>query len=157
MSNELEWKQHVGKVSATLQLFLFEMRASEVTEIFGVRPTFIDHTDVPAAFTSRGLSGGRECAIWCFDTARHIYVGTTVDEHLRYLLGVFRPLRSRLEDLRPRPVVWVRLRYESTVAGSGVGPQIDANCLAGLAELGTTLFVEVIQIEFRKSPGVGDS
>jgi hypothetical protein len=146
MSIEAQWKSHVGKVSVRLELVGFDLQPDQLTTAFGLEPTLSDYTHVPAQFTPGGLLGGRGFGKWCYDTAAHLH-SHDVNEHLRHLLGIFRPLRSQIDELRPRPALVVCVHYESTIAGTGAAPLIDADCIAGLAELGASLVVQVFKID----------
>ena len=138
-------ERHVGKIQVTARLFCVGMKADEVTEALGVEPTEAQTAHEPANFGPGGLKGAQECSLWTYETAFKVR-SSDINEHLGHLLDVFLPLRSRIEDLRPLPHISVSIYWESTIAGVA-GPQIDARCIRGLAELGASLEIKVAKIE----------
>jgi hypothetical protein len=150
MPLEPQWKRHVGRVSATLELLCFETHQDAVTEALGIKPTSAQTAHEAAAFTSSGLIGAKDAALWCYDTASRVS-SSALSDHLRHLLGVFLPIKSRIEELRPHPHVRVRVYWESTMAGIA-GPEIDAECISGLASLGATLDIRVAKIDEAPAP-----
>jgi hypothetical protein len=140
-----EWKRHVGKVSATLRLFCPEKHPDDLTKILGIQPTDTGYDHTPATFTPSGLQGGQDCGMWCYDTSGSVS-SPELSEHLRHLTKLFLPLKSRIEELRPRVWISVFVYWESTIAGIA-GPTIGPDCLAGLAELGATLDICVAKID----------
>jgi hypothetical protein len=149
-ASQPEWIRHVGKVSATLQLYCARISGKELTEALGVQPTLAQTAHERAAFGPCGLTGAEDYTLWSYDTSTKV-TAADVNEHLRHLLGVFLPIRSRIEELRPSPRILVCVYWESTMAGVA-GPQIDAECISGLASLGASLHIKVAKID-----KVGDS
>ncbi len=141
MEYQPQWKRHVGKVSATARIYCIDMTAEQITEALGVKPTRAQ----TAHERPGGLKGARDVTLWSYDTSSEI-ASTVLNEHLRHLLGVFLPVKSRIEELRPLPHVSVSIYWESTIAGFA-GPEIDAQCLSGLAALGASLQIKVAKIE----------
>lgn len=91
--------------------------------------------------------GGKEaCAAWSYDSESHV-ASRDINAHLRHLIEVFVPRRRRLEQLSPRVMFMVDVSWESKFAGTGIGPTIDKECIAGIAQLGASLTVQVIQID----------
>jgi hypothetical protein len=136
-----DWKRHVGKVAATVQLFCVDMTAKQVTDALGVEPT--------DAQTARerigGLQGAREATLWRYDSSSKI-TSSDLNEHLKHLMNVFLPLKSRIEEFRPLPHISFSIYWESTIAGIA-GPEIDAQWISALAELGANLKITVAKID----------
>lgn len=109
-----------------------------------MQPTLAQTAHERAAFGPGGLTGAEDCTLWSYDTTK--ITASDVNEHLRHLLAVFLPIRSRIEELRPSPRIIVSVYWESTMAGVA-GPQIDAECISGLAGLGASLHIKVAKIE----------
>jgi hypothetical protein len=145
MALQAQWKRHVGKVSATVRFFSPGMGGTQLTEVLGVEPTLAQTAHEPAIFGPWGLKGADDCTFWSYDTATKVS-SSDLNEHLRHLLTVFLPLKSRIEELRPPPHISVSVYWESTIAGIA-GPQIDAACIAGLAALGAGLQIKVAKID----------
>jgi hypothetical protein len=145
MAFEAQWKRHVGKVSATLRFFCVEVHPDELTKLLGIQPTETSYDHSPAMFTSSGLQGGKNCGLWSYDTSG-LLGSHEISEHLRHLLKLFLPLKSRIEELRPRPWIRIDIHWESTIAGIA-GPHIQPDCLVGLGELGATLDIRVTKID----------
>src|SRR5687767_12130314 len=104
MPSEPQWQRHVGMVSAILMLGCPEMNADEVTAVLGIQPTFSDTLQEDITFSPSGAFGGKECATWEYGTAERVS-STDINEHLRHLLLVFLPLKSRIEELRAATAV----------------------------------------------------
>jgi hypothetical protein len=115
------------------------MRPEALTESLGIEPSFTDVSYVGRCGTGRK----EECGVWSYDTATDLS-SHEVREHIEHLLHLFRPLNSRIEEVRPRPNAFVHVRCEPTIAGGNLTPRIDADCIAGLAELGAALTVEIV-------------
>jgi hypothetical protein len=127
-------------ISASLTLVGYDVRPEDVTSTLGVQPTSTDVTHFPAKFVGSAVCGGRDCGMWSYKTS--VVVATSdVGEHLRHLLHLFRPLRSRIEEFNPRLRVFIHLRSRST---NGISPRIEPDCIAGMAELGACFTVELI-------------
>ncbi len=137
-------KPHAGTVSAALTFVGYEMRPDEFTALLGVQPSFVSVSQLPAKFNSGGICRGRDCGLWSYDTAG-LLPSRDIGEHIRHLIRSFRPLKNRIEEVSPRPNAFVHLRCEPIFATQGLSPCIDADCVAGLAELGATLTVELIK------------
>jgi hypothetical protein len=141
MDYQPQWKRHVGKVSATVQFFCVDMTAVRVTDALGVEPT-----DAQTARERLGsLQGIRDATLWSYDSSSKI-TSSDLNEHLKHLLDVFLPLKSRIEEFRPLPHITVSIYWESTMAGI-VGPHLDARFISALAELGASLDVKVAKID----------
>jgi hypothetical protein len=136
-----DWKRHVGKVAATAQFFCVDMTAQQVTDALGVEPTDAQ----TAQERIGGLQGAREATLWRYDSSCKI-TSSDLNEHLKHLMDVFLPLKSRIEEFRPLPHISISIYWESTVAGVA-GPQINAQCVSGLAALGATLHITVAKID----------
>jgi hypothetical protein len=137
MPNEPQWTRHVGNVSATLQLLCPELSGEQITEALDVEPT--------ETSPIQDLETRKSGCMWCYDSSSHIS-STDASEHVRHLLKTFLPIKSRLEDMRPPPHAIVRMHWESTIVGLA-GPQIEADCITGLATLGASLLIDVVKIE----------
>lgn len=135
----------MGKVSATVRFICPKTDPEAVTRTLGIQPTYTNISQGTAAFTATGLKEPMDCGIWCYDTAAKVS-SSDPNTHLRHLLALFLPLRSRLEELRPPPGVVVEVYWESTVAGIA-GPTIDKASIRGLAELGASLDIRVVKID----------
>ncbi len=137
-------QRFVGKVSATLELTCFEYECSAISDLLQVQPTwtsplhFSSSTHLPAPWKNG-------CA-WHYDTARSVS-STNVSEHVQHLLSVFLPIKSRVEEMRPSPLINISVYWECSAFGvTGMtGPQFTADDLKGMAELGATLEVKVIE------------
>ena len=141
MEFQPEWTRHVGKVAATARFFCAEMTAEQVTEALGVEPTDAQ----TAQERPGGVKGVRHATLWNYDSSSKI-TSTDLNNHVRHLLDVFLPLKSRIEELRPLPHITVCTYWESTIAGVA-GPQLDAKCISGLAALGASLEIKVAKTE----------
>jgi hypothetical protein len=111
------------------------MRPEAVTESLQIQASSTDVSPVRNCRTNRK----EECGLWSYDSAQHLS-SPDVREHLEHLLTVFRPLKSRLEEIVPRPNLFVHLR--SAPINRRL-PRIEARHIASLAELGAALTVEV--------------
>ncbi len=140
-----QWTRHVGKVSATLRFFCPGITKEQLTGSLGVEPTLAQTAYEPATFGPGGLKGAQDCTLWSYDTANKVS-SSNINEHLRHLLTVFLPLKSRIEELRPPPHIFASVYWESTIAGIA-GPRIDPRCISGLAELGAGLDITVAKID----------
>jgi hypothetical protein len=132
--------------SVTLTLVGYELRSEELTNKLGIEPSHTDATHLPAHFVSGKVCGGRECGLWSYETAAAV-TSADVGEHIRHLVRTFHPLKSRIEEFVPalRTFVHARCPSISRAAQSPMlSPRIEADCLAGLAELGAVLSVELI-------------
>src|SRR5271165_56814 len=134
MTFQAQWKRHVGKVSATVRLFCPGITGEELTGALGVEPTLAQTAHEAATFGPGGLKGAQDCTLWSYESATKVS-SSNLNDHLRHLLTVFLPLKSRIEELRPPPHISVSVCWESMIAGIA-GPQIDAECISGLAALG---------------------
>jgi hypothetical protein len=141
MESQPQWTRHVGKVSATARFFCVDMTAEQVTEALGVEPTDAQ----TAQERPGGVKGARDTTLWSYDSSSRI-TSSDLNDHVKHLLDVFLPLRSRIEELRPLPHIIVCTYWESTIAGIA-GPQLDAQCMSGLAALGASLEIRVVKIE----------
>ena len=129
------------KTSVSLSLVAFGMQPDAVTEGLGVEPTCTDVSYVRRCGSERK----EECGLWSYDTVRSIE-SSDVAEHLDYLMNLFRPLKSRLEEIRPRPNVFVEVRCEAeSKLGSIRAPQVEARHIAGIAEMGAALKVVLLE------------
>lgn len=135
----------MGNVSATLRLFCRDITAEELTATLGVEPTLAQTGRDPAMFDSDGLKGARDVTFWTYDTGSKVS-SPDLNDHLRHLLRVFLPLKSRIEELRPAPRISFSVYWESTIAGVA-GPEIDPQCISGLAALGASLHIKVAKID----------
>ena len=74
---------------------------------------------------------------------------TNVSDHVQHLLALFLPIKSRMEDMRPPPLINISVCWECSAFGvTGLtGPQLSAHDLRGIAELGASLEVKVILVE----------
>ena len=102
-------------ISATLTLVGYDVRPEDVTSILGVQPSSTDVTHLPASFHGSAVCGGRDCGMWSYETAA-VIADSDVGEHLRHLLRLFRPLRSRIEEFNPRLRVFIHLRSKSAIS-----------------------------------------
>jgi len=129
------------RTSVSFNLVQFGMRPEAVTEGLGVEPTCTDVSYVRRCGTGRK----EECGLWSYDTAEAVK-SRDVREHLEHLLSVFRPLRSRLEEIRPRPnvIVEVRCEAESMLRPLRL-PPLEPRHVEGIAELGAALKVALFE------------
>jgi len=139
------WKRFVGKVSATLQFTCFEAEADEVTKTLGIQPTWTSPLQAPPRFTPDGFMGAKQGCVWHYETSSQVS-SREISEHVRQLLRLFSPLKSRLEEMRPSPRISVRVLWETTILGL-TGPQLGADCIAGLAKLGASVEFYVVKID----------
>jgi hypothetical protein len=114
------------RVSATLQLLGFDVEAEEFSENLGLKPTFVRK------------------GVWCYETKPFVS-SRNVNEHLRYLLRLFLPVKSKIEDLRPNVTVTVCIHWETNMTAGGGGPIVDNECILGLAQLEASVSFEVFQ------------
>lgn len=145
MHSQPQWKRHVGKVAVTLRLSCFGMTAEHITEALGIEPTRAQTAHEPAHFGPWGLNGALDCTLWSYDTSSRV-ASSDVNEHIKHLVEVFLPLKSRIEELRPIPHISVSIYWESILAGIA-GPQLNAQCVSGLATLGGSVEIKVVKIE----------
>jgi len=116
------------------------MRPEAITETLGIQPWCTDFGYVNHCAKGRK----EECGLWSYDSAASVSSGDITD-HLEHLLRLFRPLKSRLEEIRPPPRVFVHLRCAPQSAMQPLWvPRIEAALVAGLAELGAVLDVELL-------------
>ena len=131
--------------SVSLTFVGFGMRPEAVTENLGIEPT---QTDV--SFVRRcGTERKEECGLWSWDSGRCVS-SRDIGEHIEHLIGLFRPLKSRIEEIRPRPNVFVRVRcipISVLRPFCFTAPRIDARHIAAIAELGAALTVELLKGE----------
>jgi hypothetical protein len=128
------------RTSVSFNLVQFGMRPEAVTEGLGVEPTCTDVSYVRRCGTGRK----EECGLWSYDTAEAVK-SRDVREHLEHLLSVFRPLRSRLEEIRPRPNVIVEVRCEAERLRPLRLPPLEPRHVEGIAELGAALKVALFE------------
>jgi hypothetical protein len=118
------------KISAAAYLIGVKLDPTEITRLLGLRPT--------------SLVAGT----WCFETnpgaapsdilAHPSCTSGDVNEHLRLLLRLFKPLKPSIELLVPRPTLVVQVKWESNVR-STESPEIEPDCLSDLGEIGAKL------------------
>lgn len=138
---KLEPGEKLPATAAILTLVGFGMRPEEVTESLGVEP---GHANVSPV---RRCDSGRkdDCGLWCYDTAQHVS-GDDIEKHLEHLILIFRPLISRMEEIRPRPNIFVHLRCApASRLRPLVTPRLNAKHVAAIAELGAALTIELIE------------
>jgi hypothetical protein len=117
------------------------MTAEQVTEALGIEPTDAQTAHERPSRVKRA----RDATLWSYDSSSKI-TSSDLNDHVKHLLDVFLPLKSRIEELRPVPHMTVCTYWESTIAGIA-GPQLDAKCISGLAALGASLEIKVAKIE----------
>lgn len=123
----------------SLTLVGFGMRPEAVTESFGIKPTQTDVSFVKDC----GRGRKEECGLWSWDTGG-VVSSRDLREHIEHLVKLFRPLKSRMEEIRPRPNIFVNVRYEADRSAPFIMvPRIEAKHVAAIAELGAALTVEV--------------
>jgi hypothetical protein len=143
MKPDSERKPPGEKVSASLTLVGFGMRPETVTESLGVQPSFTNVSQVTRCGTGRK----EECGLWQCDTAGSI-ASRDVSEHIEHLLHLFRPLKCRIEEIRPRPNIFVHLRCEpASIMRPLAAPRIDARHVASIADFGAALTVELLPVK----------
>lgn len=127
-----------------MELTCFGHEASSVTELLQVQPTWTSPLTFAGSPTPAPAWAKSGC-VWHFDSASSVS-STKVSDHVQHLLAIFLPIKSRLEEMWPRPRIKVSVYWECTAFGvSGLtGPQLEATDLKGLAELGVFLEVKVI-------------
>lgn len=141
MEFQSQWTRHVGKVAATARFFCLDLTADQMTEALGLQPTNTQTAhEIPW-----DMKGVRRATLWNYDSSSKI-ASADLNEHVKHLLDVFLPLKSRIEEMRPVPHLTVCTYWESTIAGVA-GPHLDAKCISGLAELGASLEIKVAKIE----------
>jgi len=135
-------KQAPATTSASFTLVGFGMQPDEVTKAFGIEPTTIDVSHV----TRCGTTWKEECGLWSCDTAQRLSAEEDdIGAHLEYLLSLFRPLKSRIEEIRPRPNAIVHLRCKPvSMLRPFAAPQIDSRHIAGIADLGAALKFQLL-------------
>ena len=83
--------------------------------------------------------------MWCYDTSQHVS-GDEIEEHLAHLISIFRPLKTQIEEIRPRPNIFVHLRCRpASRLRPMVTPRLEARHVAAIAELGAALTIELIE------------
>lgn len=70
-----------------------------------------------------------------------------MSDHTQHLLAVFLPIESRLEEMRPQPLIKISVHWECSEFGvKGLaGPRFTPKDLNGMAQLGAVLEVLVIR------------
>lgn len=128
--------------SVSFTLVAFGLQPDAVTNAFGIEPSSAS-VDLVRKCESRRKE---ECGLWSYDTARKI-TSPELAEHFDHLLSLFRPIRSRVEEIRPRPniVVHVRCKPDSSVF-SFLSPRIDSRYITAFAELGASLRIELLKV-----------
>jgi hypothetical protein len=137
-------QRFVGKVSATLELRCFDYECSSVTGLLQIEPTWTSPLEVSGS-PGHPPPWKKGCA-WHYDSASKIS-STKVSDHVQHLLSVFLPIKSRMEEMRPPPRICISVYWECSPFGvTGLtGPQFSAADLKGMAELGASLEVKVIE------------
>jgi hypothetical protein len=127
--------------SVSFSLVQFGMQPQAVTKDLGVEPTYTD-----VSYVTRCASGRKEeCGLWSYDTAGAVK-SKELREHLEHLLNLFRPLRSQLEEIRPRPNVIVEVRCEAQSMLRPLRlPPLEPRHVGGIAELGAALKVSLFE------------
>lgn len=134
-------QSQIEKISASLTLVGFGLRPEYLTDILGIQPSYTDVSYVTRCGTSRK----EECGLWSYDTTTCVS-SRDVRKHIEYLLELFRPLRSRLEEIMPRPKVFVHVKCQAaSIMQPLQAPRIDAALVTGLADLGAALTVELVK------------
>lgn len=140
MQSDTNQESTLKKVSASLTFVGFGMRPEALTESLGIRPSFTDVSYVARCGSNRK----EECGLWSYDTSTCLS-SPDVREHIEHLLHLFRPLKSRIEETRPPPNVFVQVRCEPiSIMRPAMAPRIDADHIAGLADLRAALTVELL-------------
>src|SRR5215510_14134300 len=98
-------KQKSSGVSASLTLVGFGMHPEAITESLGIEPFCTDERYV----TQCGTGRKEECGLWSYNTGACV-PSCNLGEHLEHLLRLFRPLKSRLEEMRPLPNIFVHVK-----------------------------------------------
>jgi hypothetical protein len=138
--NQNDKTRPAARPSAILTFVGFGMDPDAVTEAFGIQPTCIDVRPV------RHCDSGRkeECGLWSFDTAQSIS-SPDIGEHIEQLIALFRPIKSRIEEIRPKPNIFLQLRCEPvSLLRPLIAPRIEPRHVAALADLGASLTVELL-------------
>jgi len=127
--------------SAQFTLVGFGMQPESVTELLGVQPT-----EASISYVRRCATGRKEeCGLWSFNTSGSV-PSRDIAEHLEYLGGLFKPKRSTLEEIRPKPNIFIHLRCEPAIfTHPFLAPRIEAKHIATIAELGAALTVELVE------------
>src|SRR2546429_771428 len=107
MQSHTEQMSPAERVSVSLTLVGFGMHPDTLTESLGIQPSCTDVSYVTRCGTGRK----EECGLWSYDTGALIS-SRDVREHIEHLLHLFRPLRNRIGDTRPRPNVFVHVRCQ---------------------------------------------
>jgi hypothetical protein len=147
MQSEAASKSSPDRVSAALTFVGYDLCPQDLTQILGIEPSYTDATPLPARFKPGGISPARDCGLWCYDTAAHV-TSKDIGEHIRHLLRLFGPLKSRIEDVLPPLNLFVHIKCQplfSVASSRSVSPRLDRDCIAGMAQLGATVTVELIQ------------
>jgi len=134
-------------VSASLSFVGFGMRPDELTRILGIQPSSTDVSFLAHCKTGRK----EECGLWSYETTTKV-PSRDVGEHIAHLLHLFRPLKSRLDELTPRPNVFFHVNCEAIHSKQLLGrsslplfaPRIAAGHVLGIADLGAALQVVLI-------------
>jgi hypothetical protein len=72
--------------------------------------------------------------VWCYETDAFVS-SADENEHLRYLLRLFLPMKEKIEALAPNVQVIVSIHQEGEHIGAE-GCLIHSDCVHGLAQLG---------------------
>jgi hypothetical protein len=131
--------------SASFTLVGFGMRPEEVTRSLGIEPTMANVSVLKRC----GGERKEECGLWSWETAERLSANEDqIGAHIEYLLNLFRPLKSRIEEIRPRPNAFVQLRCKpATALHPLMMPQIESRHIGGIAELGAALKVQLIALD----------
>lgn len=141
-------QNHIGLVFAELHVVGEDVDLQELTRLFGVEPLAASYTNVPASFASGSLSVGKAFGIWSFSTRERV-ASHDVHEHIDYIVRFLERSKSEIEEKRPPLSLRLHLHWESSLAGSGAGPEIKFDRLIHLGMLRITLAVQC----FRCSAG----
>ncbi len=140
MQSTSKQESPLEKVSASLTFVGFGMRPEAFTESLGIQPSFTNVSYVARCGTNRK----EECGLWSYDTSARVS-SPDVREHIEHLLHLFRPLKSRIEETRAQPNVFVQVRCAPvSIMRPVIVPRIDADHIAGLADLRAALTVELL-------------
>ena len=141
MDSQSPTKSPIPSVSASLCLVAFGLQPQAVTADLGIAPS---HTSL-GPLRRCGTDREEECGLWEYDSAGQI-TSDDLPEHIEHLLGRFLPLKSRIKDARPRPNVFVTLRFVPATCEIPLvfSQRIQPVHVAGIADLGATLQFELI-------------
>ena len=128
---------HIGRVAVSFHLSSPTLEPSEVTRVLGVAPELVSVPPSTHGFWSMTSQGKVEAGLAAKD----------INEHFRYVLRALLPVREAILKFAQDGETYFDVLWESSYLYAGTGPEIAADCIAGICELNAGLGFDIYQIE----------